>query len=126
VATIVVATQMKDAKAVGYEFWVNTAVLVGCWVFAVLMVLLLRNQGHTLDVLRDEIARQKRQLEREYAAVAASFADTFAYLTKRAKTQRLVLKSIDGIVIVGLLLSHIVYFKLTPPAWDYVVARLHI
>ncbi|MBX9725251.1 MAG: hypothetical protein K2X81_27855, partial [Candidatus Obscuribacterales bacterium] len=32
VATIIVATQMKDVKTVGYEFWVNTAVLVGCWV----------------------------------------------------------------------------------------------
>ena len=43
VATIVVATQMKDATAVGYEFWINTAVLIGCWVFAVLMVILLYN-----------------------------------------------------------------------------------
>lgn len=30
VATIVVTTQMKDAKAVNDEFWINTAVLMGC------------------------------------------------------------------------------------------------
>lgn len=63
VATIVVATQMKEAKSLGYEFWVNCSVLAGCWVFAILMVFLLHNQSLTLDVLRDEINRQKNSLK---------------------------------------------------------------
>lgn len=122
VATIIVATQMKDVKAVGYEFWVNTAVLVGCWVFSILMIFLLHNQSHTLGVLREEIDRQKRQLTREYSAVADSFTDTFRYLSKRAFTQRVILWTIDGFVVLGLLLSHAVYLKLTPPARDWAVA----
>lgn len=121
VATIIVATQMKDVKTVGYEFWVNTAVLVGCWVFSILMVFLLHNQSHTLAVLRDEIDRQKRQLTKEYSAVAGSFTDTFRYLAKRAFTQRVILWIIDGFVVLGLLLSHVVYLKLTPPARDWAV-----
>lgn len=122
VATIIVATQMKDVKAVGYEFWVNTAVLVGCWVFSVLMIFLLHNQSHTLAVLRDEIDRQKRQLTKEYSAVADSFTDTFRYLSKRATTQRVILWTIDGFVVLGLMLSHAVYLKLTPPARDWAVS----
>ncbi len=124
VATIIVATQMKDAKTYGYEFWVNTAVLVGCWVFAILMVFLLHNQSHTLAVLRDEIDRQKRQLKKEFAAVADSFTKTFDYLSRRALTQRVILWVIDFFVIVGLLLSHVIYFKLTPPARDWLVGCL--
>ncbi|MDD2920508.1 hypothetical protein [Rhodoferax sp.] len=122
VATIIVATQMKDVKAVGYEFWVNTAVLVGCWVFSILMIFLLHNQSHTLGVLRDEIDRQKRQLTKEYSAVADSFTDTFRYLAKRALTQRVILWTIDGFVVLGLVLSHAVYLKLTPPARDCAVS----
>lgn len=122
VATIIVATQMKDAKTYGYEFWVNSAVLVGCWVFAILMIFLLHNQSHTLAVLRDEIDRQKRQLKKEFAAVADSFTKTFDYLSKRAFTQRVILWVIDFFVIVGLLLSHVIYLKLTPPARDWVVS----
>ena len=122
VATIIVATQMKDVKAVGYEFWVNTAVLVGCWVFSILMIFLLHNQSHTLAVLRDEICRQKRQLTKEYSAVADSFTDTFRYLSQRAFTQRVILWVIDGFVVLGLVLSHAVYLKLTPPARDWAVS----
>lgn len=121
VATIIVATQMKDAKTYGYEFWVNTAVLVGCWVFAILMVFLLHNQAHTLSVLREEINRQKRQLKNEFAAVADAFTNTFDYLSRRAFTQRAILWVIDFFVIVGLLLSHVIYLKLTPPARDWLV-----
>ncbi|MBT9464565.1 hypothetical protein [Hydrogenophaga sp.] len=126
VATIIVATQMKDAKAVGYEFWVNTAVLLGCWVFAILMIFLLHNQSHTLAVLRDEIDRQKRQLKKEFAAVADSFTGTFNYLSKRAFTQRVILWVIDAFVVGGLLLSHVIYLKLTPPARDWAVAFLPV
>lgn len=122
VATIIVATQMKDVKAVGYEFWVNTAVLAGCWVFSILMIFLLHNQSHTLAVLCDEIGRQKRQLTKEYSAVADSFTDTFRYLSQRAFTQRVILWVIDGFVVLGLVLSHAVYLKLTPPARDWAVS----
>ena len=123
VATIVVGSQMKDATKVGYEFWVNTAVLVGCWVFAVLMIFLLHNQSQTLAVLGDEIARQRRQLTKEFAAVADSFEDTFRYLRNRARVQRIILWTIDGFVVVGLLLSHVIYLKLSIPAREWAIAH---
>ncbi len=126
VATIIVATQMKDAKSFGYEFWVNTAVLTGCWVFAILMIFLLHNQSDTLEVLRNEIDRQKRQLNKEFAAVADSFTRTFDYLEKRVCTQRVILWVISSFVIVGLTLSHVIYLKLTPPARDWVIDCLPV
>jgi hypothetical protein len=116
VATIIVATQMKDATTVGYGLWVNVAVLIGCWVFAVLMMFVLHNQSQTLEVVRTEIERQKRQLEKEYAAVAGSFSDVFSQLTRRAETQRRILWTIGGFVALGLILSHVVFIELTAPA----------
>jgi hypothetical protein len=87
------------------------------------MIFLLHNESHTLAVLRDEIDRQKRQLTKEFAAVAASFEDTFVYLRKRAKVQQRILWTIDSFVVVGLLHSHLVYLKLTLPARDWAVAH---
>lgn len=120
VATIIVATQMKAAQGFGTEFFVNSAVLLGCWVFAALTLLLLRNQQHTLSVLKEEIARQKRQLVREYAPVADTLKDTFRSLESRAFTQQVVLWVIDGVVVAGLVLSHWAYARLTPDAWAHI------
>ena len=119
VATIIVATQMKVAPGFGTEFLVNSAVLLGCWVFAILTLLLLRNQQHTLSVLKEEITRQKRQLEKEYAPVAGNLNGTFKSLESRALTQQIVLWVIDGDVA-GLLLSHWAYARLTPDAWAFI------
>ena len=121
VATIVVATQMKEVKAMDANFWVNSAVLFGCWVFSILIAFLLHNQSITLKVLQDEINRQKDQLNKEYALVAKSFESTFKALTKRALLQRIIIWSVDVIVAVGFLSSNFVYFKLTLPAHAWLV-----
>ena len=120
VATIVVATQMKNATGFGYEFFVNSAVLAGCWVFAALTILLIRNQKHTLKVLKQEIARQERQMHKEFAAVADAFSGAFKFLRKRARAQSIVLWTIDAFVLAGLVGSHIVYIHLTPDAWIWI------
>lgn len=124
VATIIVATQMKDATAIGYAFWVNSAVLLGCWVFAVLMLFLIHNQSHTLGVIETEVDRQKRQMKNEFASIESIFKDAFLYLAKRLSTQRRILWTIDIFVVAGLLLSHVIYFKLTKPALDWLVTTI--
>lgn len=116
VATIVVATQMKAAAKVGYEFWVNSAVLVGCWVFVVLMIFLLMNQLHTLAVLATEIHRQRDQIARQYKDIAGRFNGVFEFLSQRLRLQKLALWAVGAVLVVGFLLAHVVYFKLTTPA----------
>jgi hypothetical protein len=115
VATIVVATQMKAASTVGYEFWVNTAVLVGCWVFAILSFFVLRNQLHTLNAIRDEIARKKQQMIIDYKPVEDLITQSFPFLETRLNTQRRAFYVVNFILVVGLILSHVVYFFLTDP-----------
>jgi hypothetical protein len=121
VATIVVATQMKEVKAMDAGFWVNSAVLFGCWVFSMLIAFLFHNQSITLKVLQDEINRQKDQLDKEFASVKKSYESTFKTLTKRALLQRKVIWSVDVIVAIGFVSSNFVYFKLTLPANAWLV-----
>jgi hypothetical protein len=122
VATVIVATQMKEDKGSGPELFINTAVLLGSWVFVALTLLLIRNQQHTLDVLKEEIARQKRQLSKEYIAVADMFTDTFKSLESRARTQTIILWTIVAIIIAGLVLASWSYVRLTPDAWSRLTA----
>lgn len=119
VATIVVATQMKAASQVNYEFWVNTAVLIGCWVFAILSAFVLRNQLHTLTAIGNEISRKKQQMLKEYTAIEDLITQSFPFLEKRLNTQRWAFYTVDIILVIGLILSHIVYVNLTVPvrAW---------
>lgn len=125
VATIVVASQMKDAKVIGYEFWVNTAVLVGCWVFAILVAFVLWNQTHTLAVLDAEIERQKELIKKQYKDIASQFVGVFKFLRRRLCLQRWALRAVGFVLFVGLILAHVIYFKLTVPAQAWLHSGAH-
>lgn len=122
VATIIVATQMKESAKIDSNFWMSAAILMGSFVFMLLMHFLLRNQRHTLDVIGIEINRQKTKLEKEHAAIAPNFTDTFAALDKRYRAQRVVLYIIDAIVAIGFLLSVFFFYKLSVPVQLWVQA----
>lgn len=104
-ATVIVATQMKKTDVAGSEFIANFAVLLGAWIFGVFLVLLLRNQGHTLEVIKTEVSRQKKQLSTELPNVAARFDDVFSMLEKRIRHQYHILWAVDSVVVIGLVLS---------------------
>lgn len=124
VATIIVATQMKESTKVDSNFWMSLAILIGSFVFMILMHFLLRNQRHTLDVVGIEIKRQKAKLEKEHAAIAPNFSDTFTSLEGRYSTQRKILRMIDGVVVAGFLLSIFFFYKLSVPAQEWVTTLL--
>lgn len=119
VATIIVATQLKETSAVDAIFWVNSAILVGVWVFVVLTWLVMRNQLHTLDALDDEIARKQKKIETDYAQVKDVVSGVFPKLKARLKTQRWAFRTVDIVVSVGLIMSHAMYLVLTHPANAY-------
>lgn len=116
VATIVVATQMKAASTIGYEFWINTAVLVGCWVFVILSAFVLRNQLHTLTAIGDEVARKKKQMISDYKSIEDIITKCFPFLETRLKAQRIAFYAVGLILFVGFILAHVVYYWLTDPA----------
>jgi hypothetical protein len=99
-----------------HEFWINTAVLVGCWVFAILSAFVLRNQFHTLKAIGDEIERKKQKMLNDYKSVEDLITKSFPFLETRLRAQRWAFYVVDFILVVGLILSHVVYFFLTDPA----------
>jgi len=116
VATVVVATQMKAASAFDANFYINTAILIGAWVFVILVSALLVNQTHTLDVLEREIGRQRTELEKLHKDVASSFASVFEFLDTRLRVQRRWLRVVFWILIGGGVLATVAFFVITEPA----------
>lgn len=116
VATIVVATQLKQAQAWEPAFWVNSAILAGVWVFVILTAYVLNNQLQTLDVIKDEITRKKaKTLIEKYADVQDIVSATFPKLEERLSTQRGAFEVVRGIVFAGLVIAHVMYVALTEP-----------
>lgn len=126
VATIVVATQLKQAQAWDSAFWVNSAILVGVWVFVILTAYVLNNQLQTLGVIEDEIDRKKaKTLVEKYADIQDIVGATFPKLKDRLENQRSAFKVVRGVVIVGLVLAHVMYVALTEPFRSFVVTACH-
>ncbi|MEX5328065.1 hypothetical protein WCD99_04140 [Pseudomonas paraeruginosa] len=121
VATVIVATQLKSSSNVGVEFWVNTAILIGVWIFAILTNLVLRNQRNSLDAISDEILRKKKKLESDYSEIKDAVGGIFPQLEKRLRNQRIAFRAVDFVVVVGIVLAHIMYFVMTEPAKVYLL-----
>ncbi|MGH8381324.1 hypothetical protein [Pseudomonas sp.] len=119
VATIIVATQLKETSTVDAIFWVNSAILVGVWVFVILTWLVMRNQLHTLDALDDEIKRKKEKIEKNYAPVKDVVSGIFPKLEARLETQRWAFRAVYCVVTLGLVLAHVMYLVLTHPVCIY-------
>ncbi|WP_284617529.1 hypothetical protein [Aquabacterium humicola] len=124
VATVIVATQMKPHDKVGSEFWISVAILLGSFVFAMLVHLLLRNQRHTLEVVGIEIRRQHKELEKQPHGVVANLLPTFELLEQRYRTQQRILQAVDWVVLAGVALSVFFFYQLSGPARLWVDAML--
>lgn len=116
VATVIVATQMKQSANSETALWVNSAVLFGIWIFSLLMSFLIYNQNCTLNVIKDEISRQKKQLITEFPAIENSFKPVFSYLFRRIKNQKIILVVLFVILSIALIGSHFIYFSFTNSA----------
>lgn len=116
VATVVVATQMKKTGVVGTVFVANSAVLAGAFIFGLFLILLLRNQGDTLDVIKTEVNRQRLQLKSELNEAADRFDEPFNLLETRIRHQGMILCAVVIGVCVGLLLSCVAYWLLSSVA----------
>lgn len=115
VATVIVATQFKAAGKCGLEFWANLAISVGATLFVMLLTVAVYNQLMTLNNIDDDLERQEKKLEAEYASVAGSFLPMYRKLKKRVGTHRRVLIAIAGSSWLGVALTWYIFNQLTAP-----------
>ena len=114
VATIVVVSQLKKVSGCDMTFWANLGVLLGAWIFVTMLFIAGVNQWKTLEVISNEVERQKTRLSDDFAAVADQFTDVFDDLAERIRWHRGVLIGICAILALGALATTIAFLKLAP------------
>lgn len=113
VATVIVATQIANANSCGKEFWGNTAVLIGAWIFVILLLAAIVNQWLTLGTIEDDVRRQQKNVREQHSSIEKNFEYMFSSIRMRLTWHRAILTSISVISVVGLVLAHVVYSALT-------------
>jgi hypothetical protein len=112
VATVIVASQLKVATTCGIELWTDVAVILGAWIFAVLLGLAIVNQWLTLAALRTEILRQQTKLASDYAAIGEQFSDIFSSLRSRICWHRIGLMIVGVVALVGAGFANFAFVRL--------------
>ncbi len=87
IAAIIGCTQIIQAKDVGFNFFKNTVVLIGCIVIFIFLTLLVNNQLCTLSVIQKDIFEQKKKLSM-FSSVAREFDETFKDLLQISNRQK--------------------------------------
>ncbi|OOG61955.1 hypothetical protein B0E46_14240 [Rhodanobacter sp. B04] len=105
----IVATQMKHAEGIGSQFWINTGVAIGSFIFAILTWILVTNQRQTMEVLGEEIDRREQTIAKDHEKVKDLFEGSFNALRKRLGWQKRILQAICIIVSFGLIATFVVY-----------------
>lgn len=121
ISTIVVATQFKDVAALEGsarmgQMWLNVAILVGAFIFCILLTCSVLNQKHTLDALEQEIKRHKKLLEGEHADLKERLAGVFQVLTDRAWIHYVGLWVVFGVCWIAFAIGGVVFWALTKEA----------
>ncbi|KGT87251.1 hypothetical protein NG99_23670 [Erwinia typographi] len=118
-ATVIVATQMKESIDWSVQSLINTSILLGAIIFVALISLALFNQWQTLKAIKEEIKYKKNQAQTTYKSIYSDIESTFSHLTTRIMIQYFAFIVIGLAVFIGLVLTFKFYFQLTPYALQY-------
>ncbi|MFT8823861.1 hypothetical protein, partial [Liquorilactobacillus satsumensis] len=113
ISTVVVASQFKEVTKCGSDFWTNTAVLMGCWIFVIVLSVTLANQWISLNELKEEIEIQKDRFDKNYREIMGDIGKTFTALFCRINKTRVSLIVIFLVTILGAFGATIAYYHIT-------------
>lgn len=123
VASIIVATQFKEASTWQGQGITNTFILFGCFTFICLVFLVLCNQKQTLKAISEELAHKKKQINKEYSFIKDDIDGVFESIDSRLTIQRRAFIAIGVILVVGLVSTVLAYILVTKPVLTYVTAH---
>lgn len=118
VASVIVATQFKEATRWSGQGITNTIILLGCIFAATLIWLALSNQMQSIKALGEEIGYKKNQINKEYSFIKDDVDGVFRSITARLKTQKRTFWIIRGVLVIGIITAITVYCWYTKPALD--------
>jgi hypothetical protein len=102
VALVLVGGQMTPDSGLSIK---NVVIWLGACVFAALMILLIRNQRHAVDSIKEEIRLRKIKVDAQPDGMAGKFRSGFNDLQERGLTQIRTLCFLRAFVIFSLLLA---------------------
>lgn len=121
VATIVVATQMKQTtNAWDSQALTNTIVMLGALFFTAMILFILFNQFQTLNAIEDELRYKENQASSKYSSIYEDIRLTFKSLMLRLNMQRAAFGFLALFVVAGIVLTFRFYFLLTPYAYNFI------
>ncbi|HGM4725029.1 TPA: hypothetical protein ACKPZ3_003386 [Serratia marcescens] len=116
VATVIVATQLKETASWNGQAIINSAIMAGSIIFALLVLLVLCNQFQTLNAIKEEIKYKKAQIDKNYSLLSKDVSGTFKSLFCRLRIQKTAMVIIGLILIFGVILTLAAYLYFTKPA----------
>ncbi|HBR2359743.1 hypothetical protein AAHV69_27050 (plasmid) [Klebsiella pneumoniae] len=126
VASVIVATQFKEASEWPGPGITNTIILLGCMFAATLIWLALSNQMQSMKALNEEIEYKKKQVNKEYSFIKDDVNGVFSSIKTRLETQKRTFWIIRGVLIIGIITAVVVYCWYTKPVlyWiQFLVAK---
>lgn len=102
VALVLVGGQMENKGAFQAK---NVLIWLGVLIFAIFMNLLIRNQRHTLNAVKQEIDQQRQQIKDKYPTVNGRFNSIYAEIDTRYDHQTKLIQIVNYLVFGALLLS---------------------
>ncbi|HEO8934388.1 TPA: hypothetical protein QIF01_003175 [Serratia marcescens] len=120
VASVVVATQFKEASIWSGQGITNTIILLGCIFAATLIWLALSNQMQSMRALSEEIEYKKKQVNKEYSFIKDDVEGVFSSIKTRLKTQKRTFWIIRGVLVIGIITALVVYCWYTKPVLDWI------
>ena len=120
VASVIVATQFKEASVWSGPGITNTIILLGCMFAATLIWLALSNQMQSMKALNEEIEYKKKQVNKEYSFIKDDVDGVFRSIETRLETQKRTFRIIRGVLIIGIITAVVVYCWYTKPVFDWI------
>ena len=122
VATVIVATQFKTQKLADnnliYQFWVNTGIFVGVFIFSVFLWYLINNQKSSLKGIEEEIKRKDGVLRKtsdvyERIKVENEGKEPFCDLIDRIGTQKNIFTIVQWVTVMATIVTFTIYLFIT-------------
>jgi hypothetical protein len=115
ISLILVGGQMKAPTEKLPEVLIpNLVILLGAWVFAFFMCLLISNQKHSLEAIHKDYSRRKDRLELELPNLFKELADLYTNLDLRYRKLKSSLSTLLGLVLSAAIISLIIFIYQTP------------
>lgn len=109
--TLLIAINKFEIATLETNVLSNVAVLIGVFIFSILMGRLTYSQKETLRAEKFEISSRKKQISDNYNELYKKLKEQFNSLDKRLLCQRNTLSIIDGSIILVSALSVFAFFK---------------